>query len=180
MGKSLIIKGADFFANPVTEIYNKVDDAFISKYGWAFHVSDDSTYNYGFRYLSAYVNSYPRRLYVYDISQFVGKKYAIVKDEIAKAGNETEGYWGAFLTDFPEGINTTVLSVAGTDMSSFPVTNEFISPCVKMYDQNVHQVMDTGVIPANAKYIVFTLAGYGSHKEDGWQWDLKVFLYIEK
>ena len=65
-------------------------------------------------------------------------------------------------------------------MSSFPVTDELIEPCVKMYDQNVHQAMDTGVIPANAKYIVFTLAGTSAHPEGDWIWDLRIALYIEK
>ena len=94
MGKSLIIKGANFFENPVTEIYNRVNDAFTSVYGWVFHVSNISTYNYGFRFLNAYKASgnYPRRLYVYDVSQFVGKKYAIVKDAIGKFDGETEGF----------------------------------------------------------------------------------------
>lgn len=165
MGKLLVINSADFSQNALgtVSISGELFPLVASAYGWVFHKSDDTTYNYGFQYNASltFDKTRPIRVFVFDVSLYYGKTLSIFRDIPSPVG--VNGYYGGFIKELPVGITPDTLR------TQMPITSGSMNfrtteNGIKISTESSSQigVTQTVKVPYWYKYLVITVPYKGS------------------
>lgn len=183
MGKNLVIKGADFSENCVDNIYFDVLTPFtVSVNGWNAHISNEQEANYGIRHYIPFATKNLRKVYIFDVSDYIGDTITVVRDVPKKAGtgSETSAAWSFFISDLPTGLTESILQTLPVAEPTFSVDSVLTGSLNDgLNSENKFNEKTEVTVPANSKYIVIGIPVAGG-SSDPVEWNSVVKVLKNK